>query len=130
MLSTFLSAVLSFSLVAESQPGPPQFPDLPKITQTTKDARLTSIGCLGLKCLPVVPEVAAMPTWIILPVQPQALQSVLQFPQAISVQSYVPVKTLRWGFFHRRLVPGTTYIPTQPQLYVPWVPQPAPQQQP
>lgn len=41
----------------------------------------------------------SMPLQIMVPVQP-VVPVVLQ-----------PVQTLRWGFFHRRLIPGVSYVP-------------------
>ena len=54
-------------------------------------------------------------------VQPTVVQPAVVMPSAITLQPYMPVTTLRWGFFHRRLVPRTTFVPLAPVTYVPSV---------
>jgi len=69
---------------------------------------------------------------VVVPLQPQVPGPAAQLPpiqfQPIAppaaIQSYQAVPTLRWGFFGRRLVPGTAYVPgpVPGPVYVPWVP--------
>lgn len=55
---------------------------------------------------------------------PQAVYAP-QYPQTIQYQPYQPITVFRWGWFGRRLVPRTYYVPARPQTYVP---QPQPEQ--
>lgn len=47
----------------------------------------------------------------------QPVSPAVIIPQSLIVQPYAPMTTLRWGFFHRRLVPRTHWVPTSPIIY-------------
>jgi len=66
----------------------------------------------GIMAIPQVQVITPQVQVQVVPVQP-----VLQVPRAITVTPMVPQTTLRWGFFRKRLIPRTTYVPTSPIQY-------------
>jgi hypothetical protein len=78
------------------------------------------IGCCGpraaIAVAPMAPILVA-PVQPVVPVAPVA--PVMVAPPAIQVVPVASVTTLRWGFFHRRLIPRTGYVYGAPVTYVP-----------
>ena len=51
---------------------------------------------------------------ILAPIQIAPIQVAPVIVQPVMVQPVIPVVTYRWGFFKRRLIPRTSYLPVVP----------------